>query len=88
MDFDYQATDGDMFELPAMPGWTVTDSTCALLYEAEGGYLEFHTEDSEVGCAEGLEGSLRTQTCPVHCGTDPNGAGCAECSDEPVTDEI
>jgi hypothetical protein len=88
VDFDYEASDGGSHELSAMPGWTVTDGNCALLYEAEGGYIEFHPEDAEVGCADGLNGSLRTQTCPVHCGKHPSGPGCDKCSDEPVSDSI
>jgi hypothetical protein len=88
VDFDYQATDGSTVELPMMPGWTVTDQTCAFLYEREGGYIEFHAEDAEVGCASGLEGSLRTQTCPVHCAEQPDAAGCSACSDEPLSDDL
>ena len=89
VDFDYEAGDGASVELPlTMPGWTVTDQACAFLYEREGGYIEFHAEEAEVGCNSGLEGSLRTQTCPVHCAQQPDGPGCDACSNEPIRDDL
>ena len=88
VEFDYETSDGGTFEIPEMPGWTVTDQACAFKYEREGGYIEFHAEEAEVGCNSGLEGSLRTQTCPVHCAQQPDGPGCDACSNEPIRDDL
>jgi hypothetical protein len=87
VDFAYQAEDG-MLELPALPGWTVTDEACAVRYESFGGYLEFHAEAEGLGCATGLAGAVTVATCPMVCAKHPELPECADCSAEPLDDEL
>jgi hypothetical protein len=88
VDFAYEAADAGVVELAPFAGWTVTDSKCAYLYQQDGGYLEFHAEGETLGCQEGFDSALITQTCPIHCGKNMTAAECKVCSDEPIVQEL
>ncbi len=72
-------------ELPDLPAWVGTDSTCAQRFRDSGGYGEMSVLGLSVECDAIDDGSgaeyvfNRVNYCPLRCSMDPSGPGCESC---------
>jgi hypothetical protein len=73
-------------KFPPFPAWKTTDAACAKEFAENGGYGEMTVEGKSVHCEaidDGMGQPLvfnRVKYCPLHCGSDPKGPGCTDCT--------
>jgi hypothetical protein len=77
---------GKAQDLPDIPGWVATDTTCAARFKNQGGYGEMSVRGRSEECEDVDDGNgkafvfERTTYCKPNCNETPNAPECRSCS--------